>query len=268
MLNKIEKEVLSKYKEVFGKTEYPDWSWELPPSIPMVGNAYKDADCKCLVYGSVENLSYLNNNNQQALKDWKSRGEKPFYRHRYCFEGDQKSFFPDVHLQPISDGSLLLAARYILSLLKHDSFSSIPCEFLNEIAIGNFGKFAIKGPNNQDYASNKGFLLKSIEYIKADVETLQPDIIILPRTIYSRLKNNLRQMIKKTTLFYGIYQTQPRAISGVISRQLSPSMDNEIISTEYLDAWLANISRKGLNMTKYLQWLTLQHETLCEELVK
>ena len=59
-------------------------------------------------------------------------------------------------------------------------------EFLETISFGNFGKYTIKAERtNEDYAGDYSKLAESQEYVKADIEVLKPDYIVLVESMYS-----------------------------------------------------------------------------------
>src|SRR5690606_8396300 len=86
-------------------------------------------------------------------------------------------FFPWVHMSPVSDGTLPTVARYLLELSGNAGFSRSPEEFLQQIAVVNYGKFSLKGGRNLDYASNSQKLSVSEPLILKDLEILRPDIV-------------------------------------------------------------------------------------------
>jgi len=172
-LNHFEKELLVKYEDIKEYSGVPNWSYEkISPAIPFVGNNYQKVKRRVLIYGSAENLTYVYG------KEDEKKAYKDFLRNRKYFK--EGEFFNEIHIQPISDGSLLTASRYILSMLGYDSdFSNNPKDFLEEIAASNFSKFSINSPNNIDPIKLK-YLKHSIPYIITDIKTLEPEIIILP----------------------------------------------------------------------------------------
>ena len=80
---------------------------------------------------------------------------------------------------------------------------------LENVAFANFGKFSIKGngKENIDYANDYCKLENSLEYVKADLEILKPDIIIIPSTIYnhSKIKRIFKNQYPKSKII-PIYQ--------------------------------------------------------------
>ena len=112
----------------------------LEATIPFVGKNYAEQDFKILVYASAENLSkydgYLEREEKIDICD----------RHRGCFnkKENETRFFPDVHLQPMNDGMLLLAAYYIAYQLRLEYREKLePIEFMEKIAFGNYGKYRV-----------------------------------------------------------------------------------------------------------------------------
>ena len=191
------------------------------PTIPFVGKNYLEQPKKILVYASAENLAdyYVDENGENNWEDnWLDNDKKAENRHRGCFEEpsfqEGHLFFPHVHLEPMNNGCLATVVYYIASKLLGVKYEN-PKEFYETIAFGNYGKFSIetqlqetfrKKPSltskekkslkkdktmkkfNKDYAGNGDLLSVSNEFIKADLKILQPDIIIMPKSIYKTNK--------------------------------------------------------------------------------
>jgi hypothetical protein len=258
-LNSTER-ILQEYYTEIRKKGIPNWANDITPSIPLVGSQLKNT--KVLAYGSAENLTYLNN-----LKP----GENPLekigaaisYRHRFYLESHEPNdlIFPNVHIQPINDGSLLSVIRYIVEKLEIGSYSNRPYYFINEIAVANFGKFSIKSGKNKDYAQNFSKLSESLEYIIADIKAIEPDLIILPKTIYRTIDMNKGMKwdgiikatgINKTIRFAKIYQTNQRVINSIIPKALKSQQSYEALDL-FKKNWPVNKSLKGLD--RYLKWI-------------
>ena len=186
----MENQLLKIYTQIFAsKKNEPEWAMHKATAghtqelihcpIPFVGKEYARQKVKILLYASAENLTgydgYLDDD-QYAI-----------HRHRNFFErstSNPDTFFPNVHIQPINDGCLPIVALY-LYLQFHTIDEIMPAEFLERISLANYCKYTIQSSSqNQDYATNKDYLEHSHEYIKADIETLNPDYIIIPKMIY------------------------------------------------------------------------------------
>jgi hypothetical protein len=186
-MNKIEK-LLIEYSQIFSKKEnQPKWAVKkkdnkeiVNPSIPFVGKNY--GKTKILLYASAENLGDYDGG-------WLDDNELAKNRHRFWFDNySDNRFFPDVHIAPINKGGLVNILGYVSMKLYPDFKFDTPKELLEGVAFANFGKFSIsvkKEENNIDYAGDYQKLLESIEYIKTDLNILNPEILIIPESIYS-----------------------------------------------------------------------------------
>lgn len=181
--------LLCRYKEIYkSKGNSPDWatpktdgSGLVHPSIPFVGKDYFNQPVKILMYASAENLNGYNGYlDDDALA---------INRHRAHFDYSKENndSFPNVHIQPINNGALVICAFHILSKLMPVEDCS-PAVFLEKISFGNYGKYTIDTKDagkNYDYADKPEKLCESQKYIKADIEILQPDYIIMVKQMYS-----------------------------------------------------------------------------------
>lgn len=240
-MNKLEIELLETYKNILKEEEIPDWSYECVPAIPFVGNNFDRCKKRVLVYGSAENLRYLN--------DHKSREKicNNYLRNRENY--DDKGFFTKIHIQPINDGSLLTASRYILSKLGYDNdYSDNPKEYLEEISSSNFSKFSINNPKRNMDPVKKKYLKDSLLYIIADIKVLKPDIIILPHTIYKFqfIKKVLEEYVSNVKIIK-IYQTNIQVINLL-------KIQNNYKNYKFTKEWL-NPKNSIKGMDKYCSWL-------------
>ena len=199
------KQLESRYKEL-ERQHRPVNAWKIlneyvKPAIPFVGKHYfkQPKGQRVLVYASAENLTWLDPN---VENDYYCSFEA-MHRSRKNFEGD--SFYPNVHIQPINDGGLLIATNRVMRFFFQKEYDEYPREFIERISCANYGKFTImdsddgnmsdeknrKKRKNIDYASNPKLLDFSKEYVKADLEILKPDYIIMPKTMYFKGKQEL-----------------------------------------------------------------------------
>ena len=158
---------------------------DVKPAIPFVGEDYPQAPGKpfprVLVYASAEN----------RVKG----GKRGFCR---AYEGRREvEEFRDVHIQPFNNGDLLTVARYLLQKIAEEPlpgegppspcpFADRPGEFIEQIAVANYSKFALepvgkKKTRQRDPLDERG---SSLSYVAKDLSILQPEILILPYTIY------------------------------------------------------------------------------------
>lgn len=211
------------YTQVFaGKKNEPSWATHkimvgrtdelIHCPIPFVGKDYAQQSPRILVYASAENLT--------GYTGYLDSDEDALDRHRNffnCSVAKENCFFPNAHIQPINDGALALVALYVY--MKFQPIDQVtPAEFLERISFANYCKYTIQPDNengrfrNQDYANNVEYLQQSHPYIQADIETLKPDCIIMPRSIYWTDKAFVDQ-VKGNARIIPIYQMNARNIN-------------------------------------------------------
>lgn len=192
------------------------------PTIPFIGKSYAGQKTKVLLYASAENLAGYNGH----LDD----DAMAINRHRDWFEKKSWDFFPRVHIKPVEDGSLLIVLKYICEQLGID-MPATPKEFVESIAFANFGKFSIEnGFINKDYAKDKEKLNCSLEYVKADISNLKPDIIIMFESIYSTEKNKI-DSIKGDARIIRTYQINAQTVNRLINKKYLPKDINKLSAT-------------------------------------
>ena len=154
-------------------------------------------------------------------------------RHRWCLDNQnsEMAYFPNVHIQPMNNGTLATAAMYLVSRLSDCTFDSAR-DFYEKIAFGNYGKFsleteyqrnkrtgtgAIGRRTNIDYPTREPNLLHaSHPFLRADIEVLRPDYIIMPKSIYLH-DRNFMDSIKGNAKIIGIHQMNARVINTHIA---------------------------------------------------
>jgi hypothetical protein len=244
--------LLKKYIEIFSKKENrPEWAVNknsnknelVSPCIPFVGKNYEKS--KILLYASVENLNYYTSSKNSKIKyEWIEDNEIAINRHRYCFTRcSENSFFPNVHIEPVNNGALILIVAYLIEKKIKDIQYSTPYDLVESLSIANFGKFSIQTTkNNNDYAGNYNKLSKSFEYVKSDLETLKPNIIIMPKKIIEH--NKIIELIKDilpNSLIIPIYQITPTTINTLIHKNY-PQKDKTNLGK--LNEWHKNLGGK------------------------
>lgn len=257
-------DLLSAYNEI-SKTSSPNWAVHkrdnptelIKCTIPFVGKHYFEQAKRILVYASAENLSSYSKSNWPIDLENDNIAQN---RHRNCFENidlQSNRFFPHVHIEPMNDGMLATAVLYIASkYLTVDNCT--PREFYETIAFANLGKYSIDSDTNIDYTklSRKVAFEKlstSLPYLKADIETLQPHLIILPKTLYHIIKTDFDNIAKGIPIL-PIYQLNRRTINCTISRRKdNPKKDVQLLSPN-LVTWGKNISK--VSFERYLHVLT------------
>ena len=244
----MENQLLKIYTQIFAsKKNEPEWAMHKATAghtqklihcpIPFVGKEYARQKVKILLYASAENLTgydgYLDDD-QYAI-----------HRHRNFFESSTSNpdtFFPNVHIQPINDGGLPIVALY-LYLKFHTVDQMTPAEFLERISLANYCKYTIQSSSqNQDYATNKDYLEHSHEYIKADIEILKPDYIIIPKMIYWTDREFIDQ-IKGNAKVIPIYQMNARNINLRIKKY--PQKDLAELPP-VLGQWYSHLEANGI----------------------
>lgn len=249
VLNTYERALLSEYERRYSGT--PTWAYPFAPPIPFVGDSYGTAGrAKVLIYASAENLTYSRKPNVDLPM---LLPENQMIRSRYDHAVRGGTC---VHIQPIDNGSLLLAGRHALTHIRHQgTFStSSPEAFLNEIAVANPGKFSINAIQNRDYAGDGTPWLASKTFIQADLALLEPDIIILPRTILGALRSEPVNLDIRHTgrTIAPNYQITARTIN----LHIKPKLNNPEGKTDNLGYRTWKVPR-SLDMTAYLRWLDI-----------
>ena len=232
------------YKGIF-EANQPDWAVHkitkpaelVRPTIPFVGKKYAEQKTKILVYASAETLN--DHYYGKTTRPWLDCNNEAIDRHRRNFEisKTKDDYFPDVHISPMNDGALAIAVYYLalkFGGLEYDS----PQEFYETIAFGNYGKFTIEterqknirlfnveeGNNrNIDYTSickkeAREKLGYSVPYLEKDIVILNPDIIILPASLYCINKQSFDSIMGNATVI-PIYQIN----AGIINRTIHPN---------------------------------------------
>ena len=235
-------ELLKTYAEIFSKKDdQPDWAVRkinnkediVIPSIPFIGKCYEKT--RILLYASVENL-----NDYDGRLDDNNIAEN---RHRFWFDNYSNRFFPNFHIEPVSNGALVNIIGYISIKLFPENKFDTPKELLERVAIANFGKFSIRVEakmKNIDYAGDYKKLFKSFEYVKADLELLRPNILILPERIFrdTRIKEMIKSIIPNA-LIIPIIQITPTTINTKLAKEYIRKPQNEI---GILNEWHKNIN--------------------------
>jgi hypothetical protein len=213
----LESKLLELYQGIFVSSPewaFPsqDWNYSkaplkipFPPSIPFIGRNYHKATKRIALYASAENLAHYERKPEtvpEFLCD-----ERAWNRHREAnLEGWDK-FFPRLHIGPVENGSLLCAVLYICNHLAI-SFPDDPSLFLENLVVGNVGKFSIGGnktkekSTNHDYAGSIKYLEASLPFFKMDLKVLHPKILILPKSMYThrQVKNSISEILPEVTI--------------------------------------------------------------------
>jgi hypothetical protein len=160
----------------------PPWAWPFHPSIPFVGQRFRPGR-SILVYASAENFTWLNG--KPTPKRFTTDAAWNRYRVRYEEAGRSSGdFFPDVGIQPATDGGLLAAALFVSERLGLP-LAKRPRTFLEYMAVTNWAKFTIRSRGqNRDYIDHYGKLTCSLPFVITELSVLQPAAVLIPRVVW------------------------------------------------------------------------------------
>jgi len=205
-----------------------------------------------LIYASAENLA-SDSEHRERLAEWVKR--KQFERAYHG--GLLQDGMPCVMIEPVNNGSLLMAARH--ALYNHDrslSFSRVSAkDFLEEVAVANPSKFAIAGDHNQDPAGKVKYWPPSKPYILTDLALIKPDVIVIPRTILSRLQSRkvgLTEALRRCTILPN-WQITARTVRNA-GREVKGHHGFEGERSPFMP-WRLTRGAEGWGMEDYLVWL-------------
>ncbi len=178
----FDREFINRFKLIRRHEAIPGWAWPFEPPIPLVGQHF-ELGRGVLVYASAENLRWLHREAVPAR--FTSDDAWNRYRVRYEQAGQPgDGFFPDVGIQPVSDGGLMCAALFAAQRLDLPQ-ADAPRTFLQQIAVTNWGKFSIRSEDrNRDYAYDPRKLVESLAYVVTELTLLQPALALVPDTIW------------------------------------------------------------------------------------
>lgn len=145
----MQKALIQRFKDTY--TGPPAWAWQFNPPIPLIGKDYKPGE-GLLIYASTENLAYLNKEGTPP----RFGNEDAWNRYRVVYEQegrDSKNFFPNIGIQPVTDGGLFAAGLFVAGQCGLPQHSE-PRSFLETIAVTNWCKFIIKNKTNRDYVKD------------------------------------------------------------------------------------------------------------------
>jgi len=256
--SKIEEELRSRFQRLHDSP--PAWAWPVPPSCALVGRDFVPGE-SLLVYASAENFSWMA---RKDAPEW-FKDDRVWTRYRACYNAVGRSaptFFPNVGIQPVSDGGLFAAALFVseqLGLLTAEA----PREFLEHVAFTNWGKFTIKpGENaptvNEDYAGADEKLSASLAFVVTELGVLQPKIALIPKAIWQR---PILQMAMRGASPFTCFVPVPQFNATVVNCHLSDYAESSALLREKLSgAALANWMKSLVgfnegNAWRYIAWL-------------
>ncbi len=230
----------------------PDWAWDYPPSIPLIGNEFKWGE-SLLIYASAENLSHMNAGD--VPKQFTTDDVWDRYRVRYESHGrEADTFFPDVGIQPVTNGGLMAAGLFISERMGLPTAND-PRRFLEKIAVSNWCKFSIQSTKNQDYLSQPKKLVESLPYVVAELSFLKPEFALLPHKIWEQTEiQKQMRCASPSTRFTPAHQFNATVINTKLgdfddaSQNLRDQMDSHVLSK-----WMNNLKRlNGRRAWNYL----------------
>ena len=280
MWSRIYSRLFSAYEEIVKNNPGPDCAVHkkydqqqlVRPAIPFVGHKFAEQTPRILVYASAENLANYYPGSE-AERPWMDHDEVAMTRHLVRFEESKTdpNFFPDVHIQPMYDGTLATAVLYIASQYM-DITGLTPRDFYERIAIANCSKYTKETERQRNirlYGINEGsdkntdptqmpakearaFIQASYPFLEADIKTLCPDIVILPQKLYEMNRQFWENAGgKKKPQMIGIYQLGPIPINCTISKN-EKYRKNENTLHPTVRHWLDNIRRVSKNNYLYV----------------
>lgn len=274
-------ELMSRYREINEENGLPDWAVHkqnhsdkiVLPTVPFVGKDYFNQDVRVLLYASAENLAAYHECNSGEWSEiggaWLDKDELAENRHRMCFETTEfqngreyPDAFPHVHLGPMNNGCLATALYYIATE-KFGARKFTPRDFYETISFGNYSKFSIETENqrsirvgngtttnkeNCDFSSLKTRdarekLNISIPYLKADIEALKPQVIVVPQSLYWTNYKSFDE-ISEGMQIIDIYQINRRVINTTIAR-LYPRKELSQLP-EQIRGWYCELHEEGM----------------------
>jgi hypothetical protein len=257
-LSELEAQLLPQFQGLFARAggQPPCWARRLddgsliPPVLPLVGRRYT-CERGLLVYASAENLSWMLKEASLGSPRWASfvSPERAWtrYRDQYenpCLQDDSPESFPDVGIQPVSDGGLLCAALMLWTHLGYPQPDS-PCSLLEQIAVTNWCKFVVDSPVNKDYAGSLKKLRESLPYVKAELGALKPRVVLLPKVIWRR--QSIQEAMHEAspgTRFVGAWQFNARVVNTRLARLEEEGQElRERYSGSLLASWMQRIRR-------------------------
>ena len=272
--------LLSEYQKIQDSNgTVPDWAVHkrtnatelVRCTIPFIGKEYFEQIKRILVYASAENLSTYDQMHYDHWEgNWLDDNEKAENRHRRCFEEfNLDDFFPHVHIAPMNNGCLATAVFYVSHKLGLAG-DSTPREFYETIAIANYGKYSIEteqqraerlnivgqgfAKSNIDYAGNLELLEASHPFIKADLEALKPDIIILPGSVY-KADRRFIDANKGDARVIPINQMNAGVINRIIAKRYSRCAIEQLPPA--VRCWYDHLEKGGMVNKSKLNYLSV-----------
>lgn len=243
------KNLKQSYRDIISKKgDSPEWAVHkytepeklVSCAIPFVGKNYFDNNnIKILVYASAEVLSDYAIGNENG-RPWLENDETALNRHRVFFDdiSKEKNGFPNIHIQPMNDGALFTAVLYSAIKMKIVPEDICIRDFYEKIAVANYCKYTKESEKQYNYRVNskaegeeanedytkfstrvaRKYLEESHPYLEAEMSVLQPDYVIIPKTLYETNKNFFDKIAVGAKII-PIYQINAGNINRIISKK-------------------------------------------------
>ncbi len=232
----------------------PDWAWDYPPSIPLIGSEFKCGE-SLLIYASAENLSHMNAGN--VPKQFNTDDVWDRYRVRYESHGrNADTFFPDVGIQPVTNGGLMAAGLFISERLSLPTADD-PRRFLEKVAVSNWCKFSIQSTKNRDYLSQPKKLAASLPYVETELSSLKPAVALLPHKIWEQTEiQKQMRCASPSTRFIPALQFNATVINtklgdfAAAGEELKEQLDSHVLSI-----WMQNL--QGMSVRSAWRYLAM-----------
>jgi hypothetical protein len=228
----------------------------IKPTIPFVGKKYAEVVNshgseglpKILMYASAENLSEYDLGEPDEFRSNIKQDESiSWNRHRISYVKIGGEFFPYVHIQPVTDGGLMCAALLVNYMMTREWYSDNPKVFLETLAVANAGKFSRAG-SNKDYAGSLKYMKPSLAFIEEDLKLLNPDVVIIPRTIYRTIcKNEPVKKLLDVRKVVPIYQISHWNMKHLEEYKKCAEKLKEKIGNSVLGEWTEKIAHRRID---------------------
>lgn len=245
--NPLTAELVSRFKALFDGV--PNWAWPVTPSIPFIGRHFRPGR-GLLIYASAENLSWMN---KEATPP-RFTGETAWDRYRAQYEEAGRvsgEFFPNVGIQPVTDGGLLAAGLFVAEHLGLPT-RTVPRAFLETVAVSNWCKFSVQSVRNSDYIDVAEKLTSSLPFVISEVAILQPHTVLVPKSVWGRtvLRAAMRGASPHTR-FMPIPQCNPRVVNTHLRRYAAEAAT---IQRSMKGTWLADWMRHARGFRTENAW--------------
>ena len=256
-------DLISKFQTLYRGA--PEWAWDFAPSIPFIGKRYQPGK-GLLIYASAENLTWMLDDKREEYKRF-FLGDLVWNRYRLQYDemdNPKGHFFPDIGIQPVTNGGLLAAGLFIAQETGIPEENPPRC-FLESIAASNWCKYtklAKNGNNkNSDYINKPKYTVKSLSYVVAELTALQPAAVLLPSNVWKDVAS--RQAMRgasPSTLFMPAPQFSSTVINCNLdkyergTRQLRKRFAGHV-----LDSWMNQLIKLNTkNAWRYIAMLQTQ----------